>query len=196
MANFTVIYDSNVLYPAPLRDLLMRLALTDLYRARWTEDIHKEWMRNVLENRPDLTREQLERTRDLMNAHVRDCLVEGYQELIPSLELPDPDDRHVLAAAIRASADVIVTFNLKHFPAGRVAQYGVEAQHPDEFVIHLFDLNQAKVCAAAEEQRRSLRNPPKAVDEFLDILLRQGLPQTVLLLKTKCYAGQPGEQEL
>lgn len=190
MANFTVIYDSNVLYPAPLRDLLMRLALTDLFRARWTADIHDEWMRNVLEQRPDLKREQLERTRQLMDAHVRDCLVEGYRELIPSLDLPDPDDRHVLAAAIRASADVIVTFNLKHFPAEKVAQYGVEAQHPDEFIMHLFDLNRAKVCAAAEEQRRSLRNPLKTVDEFLDVLLRQGLPQTVLSLRNECYTEE------
>ena len=194
MANFTVVYDSNVLYPAPLRDLLMRLALTDLFRARWTEDIHEEWMRSVLENRPDLAREQLERTRQLMNAHVRDGLVEGYQELIPRLELLDLGDRHVLAAAICASADVIVTFNLKHFPSEKVAPYGIEVQHPDEFIMHLFDLSQVKVCGAVEEQRRSLRNPPKTVDEFLDILLKQGLPQTVLLLRTKCYAEEVDQQ--
>jgi len=187
MANFIVVYDANVLYPAPLRDLLMRLALTDLFRARWTEDIHGEWIRSVLESRPDLTREQLERTRSLMDAHVRDCLVEGYKSLISSLALPDPDDRHVLAAAIRANASVIVTYNLKDFPAEAVAQYGVEAQHPDEFIAHLIDLNQARVCAAAEEHRGSLRNPPKTVNEYLDTLLRQGLPQTVALLQTFCY---------
>ncbi len=187
MANFTAVYDANVLYPAPLRDLLMRLALTDLFRARWTDDIHDEWIRNVLEARPDLTREQLERTRGLMNANVRDCVVEGYQSLIPGLELPDPDDRHVLAAAIRANASVIVTFNLKDFPATQVGRYGVEAQHPDEFIAHLIDLNQAKVCAAAEEQRRSLRNPPKTVEEYLETLLKQGLPQTASLLASLCY---------
>ena len=88
MANFTVVYDAKVLYPAPLRDLLMRLALTDLFRAKWTDDIHDEWICNVLAARPDLTREQLERTRELMNANVRDCVVEGYQNLIPGLELP------------------------------------------------------------------------------------------------------------
>lgn len=148
MANFTVIYDANVLYPAPLRDFLMRLALTDLFRARWTEDIHAEWIRNVLEVRPDLKREQLERTRELMNANVRDCLVDGYQPLITALELPDPDDRHVLAAAIRANASVIVTFNLRDFPSELLAQYGIEAQHPDEFIVHLIDLNQAKVCGS------------------------------------------------
>lgn len=187
MANFTAVYDANVLYPAPLRDLLMRLALTDMFRARWTDDIHDEWIRNVLESRPDLTRKQLERTRGLMDANVRDCVVEGYQSLIPGLELPDPDDRHVLAAAIRANASVIVTFNLKDFPAEQVGRYGVEAQHPDEFIAHLIDLNQAKVCASAEEQRRSLRNPPKTVEEYLETLLRQGLPQTAALLASLCY---------
>lgn len=187
MANFTVVYDASVLYPAPLRDFLMHLALTDLFRARWTEDIHEEWIRSVLEVRTDLRREQMERTRELMNANVRDCLVEGYQSLIPGLELPDPDDRHVLAAAIRASASVIVTFNLRDFPTARLEQYGVEAQHPDEFIAHLIDLNQMKVCAAAEEQRRSLRNPPKTVEEYLETLLKQGLPQTATLLRSLCY---------
>ena len=187
MANFTAVYDSNVLYPAPLRDLLMWLALTDLFRARWTADIHEEWMRNVLKDRPDLSRERLNRTREFMDANVRDCVVEGYRDLIPSLDLPDPDDRHVLAAAIRSNASVIVTFNLKHFPEERLEQYGIEAQHPDVFIEHLIDLNSGKVCKAAEEHRQSLRNPPKTVDEYLDTLLRQGLPQTAALLRSFCY---------
>jgi predicted nucleic acid-binding protein len=113
----TVVFAACVLYPAPLRDLLMHLAVTDVVRARWTESIHDEWIRSVLADRPDLTREQLERTRSLMNTHVRDALVEGYESLIPGLTLPDPEDRHVLAAAIRAGASVIVTFNLRDFPA-------------------------------------------------------------------------------
>ncbi len=77
MSSFSVVYDACVLYPAPLRDLLMRLAMTDLYGARWTQQIHEEWMRNVLANRPDLSRAQLERTRELMDCSVRDSLVEG-----------------------------------------------------------------------------------------------------------------------
>lgn len=110
------LYDACVLYPAPLRDLLMHLAVTDLFRARWTEAIHEEWIRNLLRDRPDLTRDKLERTRDLMNAHVRDCLVIGYESLIPALTLPDPEDRHVRAAAVRCGADVIVTFNPEALP--------------------------------------------------------------------------------
>jgi predicted nucleic acid-binding protein len=132
--NFIALYDACVLYPAPLRDLLMYLALTDIFRAKWTNTIHEEWMRNVLANRPDLTLAQLERTRDLMNAQVRDCLVTGHEKIIPALTLPDPNDRHVLAAAIRASASVIVTYNLKDFPSKAIAEFEIEAQHPDEFI--------------------------------------------------------------
>lgn len=123
MTNFTVVYDACVLYPAPLRDLLMHLALLDLYRARWTKIIQEEWIENLLRNRPDLTREQLNRTRDFMDAHVRDCLVTGFESLIPFLELPDPKDRHVLAAAIRSGASVIVTFNERDFPIDQLSAY-------------------------------------------------------------------------
>jgi len=172
-----------VLYPAPLRDLLMHLALTDLFRAKWTDAIHDEWMRSVLKDRPDLKREQLERTRDLMNTHVRDCLVAGYEDLIPALKLPDPDDRHVLAAAIRAGADVIVTFNLADFPADALAEYGIEALHPDDFVTYQLDLAPHVVCAAAKRQRESLKNPPKTVAEYLEALERQGMAQTASALR-------------
>lgn len=183
MSSFTALLDACVLHPAPLRDLLMHLALTDLFRAKWTEQIHDEWIRSVLEQRPDLRREQLDRTRQLMNAHVRDCLVTGYEALIPALNLPDPEDRHVLAAAIRAGADVIVTYNLHDFPGVALAPYGIDAQHPDEFVAHLLDLAPQTVCIAAKRQRHSLRKPPATVNEFLATLERQGLPQTVAALR-------------
>jgi len=95
MSNFIALFDACVLYPAPLRDLLMHLAVTDLFRARWSNEIHEEWIRNLLKNRPSITLEKLERTRSLMNNSAGDCLVEGYESLIPGLTLPDPDDRHV-----------------------------------------------------------------------------------------------------
>jgi hypothetical protein len=186
MASFTVVYDACVLYPAPLRDFLIRLALTELFRARWTETIHEEWMAAVLANRPDLTSAQLERTRGLMNTSVPDCLITGYKELIPGLTLPDPDDRHVLAAAIRAGAGAIVTFNLRDFPAEVLDTYGIEAQHPDEFVTHLLDLNHSAVCKIAREQRKSLTNPPKTITEYLDSLKRQHLHDTVARLQRHC----------
>ena len=139
-------------------------------------------MRSVLKDNPNLSAERLSRTRTLMNEAIRDCLVTGYEDLIDSLELPDPDDRHVLAAAIRAGADVIVTCNLKDFPAMVLAQFEVEAQHPDDFLVGLIDLAPGVVCTAVKRQRSSLRNPAKTADELLSTLESQGLPQSVARL--------------
>ncbi len=182
-SHFTVVYDACVLYPAPLRDLLMRLALTDLFRPRWTDMIHDEWIRSVLAQRPDLQPQAPERTRALMNAHVRDCLVIGFEHLIPAVQLPDPDDRHVVAAANHSGASLIVTFNLQDFPLEQIERYNLAVQHPDDFILDLLDLHPAQVCAAAASHRRSLKRPPKTSDEYLDTLLKQGLTQTVGLLR-------------
>lgn len=132
--------------------------------------------------RPDLTRNKLERTRALMDLHAVGALVTGYEDLIPGLHLPDPNDRHVLAAAIRGQADVIVTMNLRDFPAHVVGAFGIEAQHPDEFVLHLLDLAPESVMAAAESHRQSLKNPAKTVVEYLEALEKQGLTQTASAL--------------
>lgn len=137
MPGYTAPYDACVLYPAPLRDLLLQLALPHIFRARWSDSIHDEWIRNVLKDRPDLTPAQLDRTRGLMDAAVPDALVRGYEKLVTTLELPDQDDRHVLAAAICGRCDVIVTFNLKDFPKSALAEHDIDAQHPDEFIGHL-----------------------------------------------------------
>lgn len=176
---FTAVFDACVLYPAPLRDLLMWLALSGRFRARWSEQIHHEWTRNLLRKRPDLDAALLARTVELMNRAVPDALVSGHEALVEGLHLPDPDDRHVLAAAIRCGASVIVTFNQKDFPTDALATYGVETQHPDEFIDNLFDLDPASVVSAAQKQRRSLQNPAIEVPHYLDILRRQGLSQTV-----------------
>lgn len=117
MAKPVAILDACVLYPAPLRDLLMQLAFDGHFMARWTNRIHSEWMDNLLANRPDLSYQQLERTCDLLNAHSHDCLVTDYQAIESTLHLPDSNDCHVLAAAIKTSATKIITYNLKDFPA-------------------------------------------------------------------------------
>jgi predicted nucleic acid-binding protein len=147
MAMLTALFDACVLHPAPLRDLLMRLAMTQVFRARWTDTIHEEWIRSVLRQRPELA-VQLARTRQLMNAHVMDCLVTGYEQLIDTIYLPDPNDRHVLAAAITGGADVLVTMNLKDFPASRLAPFGIEAQHPDVFICNLLRQHETAIVAA------------------------------------------------
>jgi predicted nucleic acid-binding protein len=167
----------------------MELALTGLFQARWTERIHDEWTRNVLKNRPDLTMSQMNRTRSMMNAAVADALVSEYEDIIDSLELPDPDDRHVLAAAIVSQSNYIITFNLKDFPADILDKFKIEAQHPDRFISKSIDLNSAVVLASAKTCRQRLKNPPKSVEEYLEILLNQGLTTSTKLLRQLGYDG-------
>lgn len=108
-----------------------------------------------------------------------DCLVEGYEDLIPSLALPDKNDRHVLAAAIRAGADAIVTFNRRDFPANVLQQYDIEALHPDDFLHFQFGLQQSAVIIAAQRCRSRLKNPPVSAEAYLETLSGQSLPKTV-----------------
>jgi len=179
---FTVIYDACVLYPAPLRDLLMHLALTGVFRARWSEQIHDEWTRNVLKNRPDVSPTQLHRTVAFMNQAIPDSLVSDYEPLIHGLDLPDEDDRHVLAAAIKCGATVIVTYNLKDFPSVILKRFEIEALHPDVFLSDIWDLDQAAVLEAVQKQRAALKNPVYTPRELMDSLLKQRLPEIVKLL--------------
>jgi len=114
---------------------------------------------------------------------VPDCLVTGYEALIDTIELPDPDDRHVVAAAIVGRAYVIVTMNLKHFPSDRLEPYDLEAQHPDDFVVHQITLDQARALSAFQKMRTRYKNPPRNPDEFLDSLERKYLTNTATHLR-------------
>lgn len=180
---FVVVYDANVLYPSTLRDVLIRVALTGLVQAKWTDEILDEVFRNIKANRPDLKPADLDRTRRLMTTAVRDCMVTGYAPLIDVLELPDPNDRHVVAAAIRARAQLIVTFNLKDFPAGKLAAWDIEAKHPDDFLIDQFHLDAIKVHQAVQSVADSWSSPPGTADDVLNSLERCGLPQTAAVLR-------------
>jgi hypothetical protein len=167
----------------------MELAADGLFRAKWTDRIHEEWTAGLLSSRPDLTVEQLQRTRDLMNRAVPDCLVEAaaYEPLVPALTLPDANDRHVLAAAVAAGADAIVTFNLKHFPDHVLDGYGIEPLHPDDFLLHQFGLNNPGVLIGAQRCRARLKHPIMSAQDYLDTLEKQTLPKTVAELRA--YAG-------
>lgn len=184
-AAYTAILDACVLYPAALRDVLLSLASAGLYHARWTPAIQDEWTRNLLANRPDIDPAQLRVTQEQMMAAIPDCVVTHYEPLISGLNLPDPDDRHVLAAAIAGHADAIVTVNLKDFPAETLATYNLEAQHPDDFVMNQLELREYEALAAIKRMRARLRNPAKSPEDFIVILERNGLVQSARRLRER-----------
>lgn len=180
---FVVVYDACVLYPASVRDLLIRIANTGVVRARWSDRILDECFRNVAENQHHIPAPALERTRRLMNEAVPDCLVQGYEDLEAGLDLPDPDDRHVLAAAIRTGAQAIVTYNLRDFPDHILERYDIESKHPDEFVLDTLDLAPGAVVQCVTDQATSYRKPPMSVPELLDTLRRRELVRSVAKLR-------------
>ena len=168
--------DASALYPSILRNILMRLAMRDLFRAFWSERIQDEWTRAVLRNRPHLPTASIERTRRLMDENIDDASVSGYEHLIDTVALPDAHDRHVLAGAIYCGASIIVTANLRDCPSDALMPHGLEAQHPDTFILGFFGTSPNELVAALRELRGDFTNPPLTASEFLAALTRQGLP--------------------
>jgi predicted nucleic acid-binding protein len=183
MSHFAAVLDANVLYSYPLTSALLELAEARLYRPIWSADIHAEWIRAVTRNRPDIPPEKLERRRAMMDEALPDACVSGYQRLVSAIELPDPDDRHVVAAAIRAKAQVIVTFNEKHFPAETLAEFDLCSQHPDTFLRHLIDLAPNVARTRLAEMVKRYRKPAVTTEEYISLLERQSLPETAAALR-------------
>jgi len=179
----SAVLDACVLYSASLRDFLLRLGRAKLFYPLWSEKIHEEWIRSLRRNRPDLLPERLERTRRKMDTEFPDSLILGFGEIIPSLNLPDLKDRHVLAAAIHAKAPLIVTFNLTDFPESALASYGIKAISPDELVSRLIDYDAEGLLNAVARHRAALTRPSKTVKEYLATLEKQGLTLTVAFLR-------------
>lgn len=177
-ARYTAVLDACVLYPAPLRDVLLSLGRAELFHARWTRHIREEWVRNLLAKRPDISEDQLRRTSELMTAAIPDCLIENYEALIDKIQLPDADDRHVVAAAIIGHADAIVTFNLKDFPAAVLGAYNIEAQHPDDFIVNQLELHELAALTAIKEMRARLIKPPRSAAELIATFESNQLTQT------------------
>ena len=178
-----VILDANVLYPAPLRDMLLSLANNNMFQPKWSTAINEEWVRNLIANRPDIKRENTEKTIRSMNMAFPDANTEHYASTIAELNLPDPNDQHVLAAAISAEAELIVTFNLKDFPPSLLAPRGIEAIHPDDFILGLIEVDKVTAFDAFEKQVARLKNPPLSRDYVLDKLNDCNLPKTAASLR-------------
>ena len=181
-ARYTAILDANVLYPQLVRDTLLSLAVERLYHARWSATIHDEWTQNLAKDRPELAA-RLPQVVQLMNASVPDCLVTQYEKLATAIELPDPDDRHVVAAAIAGHADAIVTFNTKDFPAAVLQPYGIEVQHPDEFLMNQLQLQKIPALSAIKKMRARWTNPTRSAQDLITAFEIRGLPMTADLLR-------------
>jgi predicted nucleic acid-binding protein len=170
MPSFGVVLDACVLIPAALRDTLLRAARQGLYRPYWSEAILEEVRRNLVENR--LTDEhRAQRLVDTLRRAFPEATVQGLEPLIDSMT-NDPDDRHVLAAAVAAGAPVIVTMNLRHFSDEALAPFGVEAQSPDMFLMHFFDIDTDLMTQVVARQAAALRSPPMTIADVLDNLAR------------------------
>ena len=181
-ARYTAVLDANVLYPALLRDVLLSLAHADLYSAKWTQHIKDEWTRSLLRERPTMG-VQIAAAAEAMEAAIPDCLVNGYEHLIDGLILPDPDDRHVLAAAITGHADAIITWNEKDFPKEVLDPFGIELQTPDEFVLNQVMLRGVIALTAIKGMRERWGRPQYTASALVDLLEKRGLPQTAAHLR-------------
>ena len=158
---------------------MLALARADIFQARWSKTIHGEWQKNLLEAFPDkFDRQKIEDLRNLIDSTVPDCLIHNYEPLISGLILPDKDDRHVLAAAIKSGAQVIVTCNTDDFPKDYLAQFEIEAQHPDTFIMYQKEENTVSVLARLKEARRTYKKPVLTPEEFMGRFRDNEMPRT------------------
>lgn len=173
---FVVLLDANVLFPFRKRNILLRFYHAGLYRARWSGQILDEWTRNLLSLRPDLSA-SINSQLDAMRREFPEALVTGYERLIEGLELPDPDDRHVLAAAILSGAQHIITENLADFPTDALEPFTIEAIDADEFLSRTYDLYPTEALQVCRTTRLAYRNSAITPSEFVLDLTAKGLPK-------------------
>src|SRR5919197_846666 len=172
---FSAVLDANVLYPSSLRDTLLRLAELELYTPLWSARILEEMTRNLVEHW--ITEEQAERIEQAMRRAFEEAEANPAEiERLEPAMTNDPKDRHVLAVAVAADSELIVTFDLDGFPPEACDPVGVEAIHPDEFLLDLYDLDPEAVGAALGQQAADL-NPPWELDELLRALATAGVPR-------------------
>lgn len=173
---FTAVLDTNVVYPVIIRDILFWFAYYDLYTPKWSEHIFDEWKRVMKEK--GVSEEEADKRILKANSAFPDALVKNYKGLIEHLELPDKDDRHVLAAAIKTNANLIVTSNIKDFPEEYSQSFGLNAKTADDFLTDIIDLNQEQAVAAFKEMVLNKKNPKQDEFEVLNLLRNSGLKDT------------------
>lgn len=180
---FVILLDANVMYPFRTRDVLFTFAQQGLFRARFTEQIIGEWTNSLIRNKPDFEKSVLEQA-DAVRSVFKECFVTGYEPLIEGLELPDPNDRHVLAAAIKCSAQIIVTENIKDFPPDALEEHDIEVLGADDLLANTFDLFPIDGARALRTVRQRYDNPPFTQSEFLLDLTKSGLPKLAAMARS------------
>lgn len=168
-----LVYDACILYPFHLRNLFVQLAVDGLIQARWTDDIHEEWTRSVLAARPDLPRAQIDVARAMMAAAVPDAQVTGHQRHTAGIALPDPDDRHVVAAAIESGADGILSAD-RHFRPADLARHGLAIHRPGDLLPALYRADPPALLASVRTARRNLTVSAPTPAQFTSALRRVG----------------------
>lgn len=176
VARFSALLDTCVLVPIVGADLLLRLADAGLFRPLWSAEILGELRRVLIEVHPDLASGGADRRIAMMTSAFMDASVHGWEPLIPKLELPDPNDSHVLAAAIAGRADLIVTNNLRDFPPATLTTHGLEAQSLDDFLLNQLDLSPDTTLLALQRQAAAASRPPLTHAELLSNLDAAGAP--------------------
>jgi hypothetical protein len=183
MTDQIVVYDSCIFYSFTLRNLFVQLAMTNLFRAKWSEEIHQEWMSSLLRDRPSISQQKVQKIKDLIDKTVPNCLVTDYEPLVETLTLPDTGDRHVLAAAIQCGAETIITNNLKDFPEHVLNPFNIEAINPDNFLCEQWDLTPEIVLHSLRKCRERLVKPSFTADEYLQSLTQHGFIKSVPRLR-------------
>lgn len=173
---FTAVLDTNVIYPVIIRDLLFWFAHYDMYTPKWSNHIFDEWKEVMI--RKGVSTEESEKRVQKANDAFPDALVRNYEGLIQSLSLPDEKDCHVLAAAIKINAHVIVSNNIKHFPEKILNSYGLNIKSADDFLTDIIDLNTETAVEAFKEMVLNKKNPDLDEYEILNRLRQNGLKDT------------------
>jgi hypothetical protein len=177
IGRYSAFLDANVLHPAFLRGALLWFAEELLFRPAWSAAVLEEWQRSLLRRLPDLTAEKLDLVQAQMTKAFPDAEIFGFEKITEALDLPDVDDRHVLAAAIVGKSHGIITANLKHFPADKVSPFGIEVVHPDDFIVNIVDLHPARALAACKRHRAAMSKSMPSPDEYLQRFVACGLVQ-------------------
>lgn len=187
-SSLAVVLDANVLIPMALCDTLLRAANERLYRPHWSEETLDEVRRNLIKKKM-ASAQKVERRIRIMQEAFWESTVSDYESLIPVMS-NDPKDRHVLAAAVRMGAQVIVTRNIKHFPRKALKCYDIEPQTPDDFLLHLLDLNPETMIALIQRQATALKNPPSSFPQLI-VKLRDVVPEFARTMENAVQGRPP-----